>query len=75
MANKQNASCNRPPTRGSPHGKQKETQRSECSVETIPDYVFESLARCALPIIQAYYESEEGRKAYEEWKAMREQSL
>ena len=71
MRNKQNAPCTRPSMRGSPHGKHKETQRSECSVETIPDYVFESLARCALPIIQAYYESEEGRKAYEEWKATR----
>ena len=71
MTNKQNVSCKRPPMRDSPHGKQKETQRNECPVNNIPDYVFESLARCALPIIQAYYESEEGRKAYEEWKAQR----
>ena len=69
MGNKQNVSCKKPSRKGSPHGKQKETQCNECLVETIPDYVFESLARCALPIIQAYYESEEGRKAYEEWNA------
>ena len=71
MANKQNVPRKRPPMRGSSHGKKKETQRNECPEDNIPDYVFESLARCALPIIQAYYESEEGRKAYEEWKAMR----
>jgi hypothetical protein len=34
----------------------------------IPDYVFESLARCLLPKLQAYYESEEGQKALAEWK-------
>ena len=75
MGNKQNVPCKKPSMKGSPHEKQKEIQRNECPVNSIPDYVFESLARCALPIIQAYYESEEGRKAYEEWKAMREQSL
>ena len=71
MENKQNVSCKKPSMKGSPHEKQKEIQRNECPVNSIPDYVFESLARCALPIIQAYYESEEGRKAYEEWKATR----
>lgn len=34
----------------------------------IPDYVFESLARCLLPKLQAYYESEVGQKALAEWK-------
>ncbi len=71
MDNKQNVPCKKPSMKGSPHGKQKEIQRNECPVNNIPDHVFESLARCALPIIQAYYESEEGRKAYEEWKAKR----
>ena len=28
----------------------------------IPDYQYESLARCLLPKIQKYYESEEGKK-------------
>ena len=29
----------------------------------IPEYVFESLARSLLPVIQKYYESEGGKKA------------
>ena len=29
----------------------------------IPEYVFESLARSLLPLIQKYYESEDGKKA------------
>ena len=35
----------------------------------IPEYVYESLARSLLPVIQKYYESEEGKNAYAEWKA------
>jgi len=39
----------------------------------IPDYVFESLARCLLPRVQQYYESEEGKKALAEWKKQHKQ--
>ena len=35
----------------------------------IPEYVFESLARSLLPVIQKYYESEDGKRAFDEWKA------
>ena len=35
----------------------------------IPEYVFESLARSLLPVIQKYYESEGGKTAFAEWKA------
>ena len=35
----------------------------------IPDYEYENLARHFLPQIQAFFESKEGRKEYEEWKA------
>ncbi len=35
----------------------------------IPEYVFESLARSLLPVIQKYYENEGGKKAFAEWKA------
>ena len=35
----------------------------------IPEYVFESLARSLLPVIQKYYESEDGKKVFAEWKA------
>lgn len=38
----------------------------------IPEYVFESLARSLLPVIQEYYESEDGKKAFVDWKAKRE---
>ena len=38
----------------------------------IPEYVFESLARSLLPVIQKYYESEGGKKAFAEWKAKNE---
>lgn len=35
----------------------------------IPKYELEILARHFLPQIQAFFESEEGRKEYKEWKA------
>ena len=38
----------------------------------IPGYVFESLARSLLPVIQKYYESEDGKKVFAEWKAKKE---
>jgi len=38
----------------------------------IPDYQFEVLARCLLPKIQKYYESEEGKKDLAEYRAKRE---
>ena len=38
----------------------------------IPKYVFESLARSLLPVIQKYYESEGGKKVFAEWKAKKE---
>ena len=38
----------------------------------IPEYVFESLARSLLPVIQKYYESADGKKVFAEWKAEKE---
>ena len=38
----------------------------------IPEYVFESLAQSLLPVIQKYYESEDGKKVFAEWKAKKE---
>lgn len=35
----------------------------------IPDEVIESLARTLLPAIKAYFDSEEGQREFEEWKA------
>lgn len=34
----------------------------------IPKHELETLARCFLPDIQAFFETEEGRKEYELWK-------
>ena len=33
-----------------------------------PDYVIETVARCLWPDIQAFFESEEGQRDFEEWK-------
>lgn len=35
-----------------------------------PQYVIESIARCLLPDMIAFYESEEGQRQFQEWKAM-----
>ena len=34
----------------------------------IPEFVYESLARSLLPVLQKYYESDEGKRAFAEWK-------
>lgn len=34
----------------------------------IPKHELEKLARCFLPDIIAFFETEEGRREYEEWK-------
>lgn len=48
--------------------------QNSMDVAEIPEYVFESLARSLLPVIQKYYESENGKKAFAEWKAKKELS-
>jgi len=40
----------------------------------IPDFVIDSLARCLLPKIQAYFESPEGQAEFEAWKKERQNS-
>jgi len=35
----------------------------------IPDEVIESFARCILPSIRAYFDSEEGKREFAEWQA------
>ena len=39
----------------------------------IPDYEIDAIARCLLPKIQKFYESEEGRREFEEWKQKQEE--
>lgn len=38
----------------------------------IPQYAIETVARCLLPDIIAYYESKEGQREFAEWKAARD---
>ena len=46
----------------------KKVQKSSSGMD-IPDYQFEALARCLLPKIQKYYESEEGKKDLADYRA------
>jgi len=46
----------------------KKVQKTNSGMD-IPDYQFEALARCLLPKIQKYYESEEGKKDLAEYRA------
>ena len=38
----------------------------------IPQHEIEYIAQCILPDIIAFYESEEGQREFQEWKAQRE---
>jgi hypothetical protein len=38
----------------------------------IPKHQIEAIARCLLPDILKFYESEEGQREFTEWKAQRE---
>ena len=38
----------------------------------IPQHAIESIARCILSDIIAYYETEEGQREFREWKAKRD---
>ena len=38
----------------------------------IPQYQIEAIARCLMPDILAFYESEEGQREFAEWKKRRE---
>lgn len=38
----------------------------------IPQYQIETIARCIMPDILAFYESEEGQREFAEWKERRE---
>jgi hypothetical protein len=37
----------------------------------IPDHEIEALARCFLPAIREYYETDEGKKAFAKWECER----
>ena len=40
----------------------------------LPQSVIESFARCLMPEIRKFYESEEGQRAFAEWEAEQEQA-
>lgn len=40
----------------------------------IPDFEIESLARCLLPKIQAFFDTPEGQAAFEAWKQQQQNS-
>lgn len=44
-------------------------KRGEGHIPQIPDKVRMEIARCLLPDIVAYFESEEGQKEFKEWKS------
>lgn len=39
---------------------------------TIPQYQIEAIARCILPDILVFYESEEGQREFNKWKKQKE---
>lgn len=45
---------------------------NDVNSDEIPEFVYDSLARSLLPVIQQYYESDEGKRAFAEWKEKKE---
>lgn len=48
------------------------TQRKKQYHPKIPDYELEAIARCLLPDMQSYFESNEGKRAFAEWQAQQQ---
>ena len=48
--------------------RQAKTNTTAINVSTIPDTALEALARCLLPAMRSYFESEEGQREFAEWK-------
>ena len=46
--------------------------RGESHIPQIPDHIRIEIARCLLLDIVAYFESEQGQRAFAEWKAQQE---
>lgn len=38
------------------------------ALNVIPDFEVESIARCLLPVLKAFYDSPEGQQAFDHWK-------
>lgn len=46
--------------------------RGESHIPQIPEHIRKEIARCLLPDIVAYFESEQGQREFAEWKAQQE---
>ena len=46
--------------------------RGESHIPQIPEHIRKEIARCLLPDIVAYFESEQGQREFEEWKKSEE---
>ena len=46
--------------------------RGESHIPQIPEHIRKEIARCLLPDIVAYFESEEGQREFAKWKAQQE---
>ena len=46
--------------------------RGESHIPQIPEHIRKEIARCLLPDIFAYFESEQGQREFAEWKAQQE---
>ena len=49
--------------------------RGESHIPQIPEHIRKEIARCLLPDIVAYFESEHGQKEFEEWKNSKNQEI
>ena len=52
---------------------QQQSKPQSSSGMDIPDYAIERIARCMLPMIRSYYESEEGQRELVKWKSKQEE--
>lgn len=53
-------------------GRKRKLVHPTTNTTNYPDHIIEKVARCLLPDILACFESEEGQRKFEEWKAKQE---
>lgn len=52
---------------------QRQNKNKSSSGMDIPNFAIERIARCMLPMLQQYYESDEGQRELAEWEKRQEQ--
>ena len=50
------------------HNAKNDNQKLDSSGMDIPDYAYERMAKCLLPIMRSYFETEEGQAELEAWE-------